>query len=145
MRTVGRAPRLFNGLARAIIPTRLAWTIATHLEIDADVINPLDFMPYLRGLSRVEVDFFLRVLERASEHTAADVLPTIDIPTLVIGGERDTFTPPERSREMADAIPNAELVMVDGGTHTTPIERPGLVVGTIAGFLKRRLVAPTHT
>ena len=36
---------------------------------------------------------FLRMLRAAGEHTAGDLLPQIDVPVLVVAGERDTFTP----------------------------------------------------
>jgi len=138
-KTIARAPRFFNAMSRVLVPTRFAWNVATKLEIDADLLNPIDFMPYLRGLSRVEVDFFLLVLDKATAHSAADVLETISVPTMIIGGEKDGFTPPKLSESMAETVPDAELLMIERGTHTAPLERPGLVSGAIRSFLERRL------
>lgn len=136
---VDRAPRVLRGLARRLIPTRLAYELATRVEVNGELLEPADFMPYLRGLSRVEPRLFLTMLEGARQHSATDLLPAIQVPTLIVTGDRDGFTPPALSREMADAIPDSELCVVERGSHTTPLERPRLVNRTVLGFLDRRL------
>jgi pimeloyl-ACP methyl ester carboxylesterase len=136
---VERAPRLINQAARLLIPTRLAYSLAARLEINAELIQASDFMPYLRGLSRVEVPFFLSMLAAAGEHSAVDLLPQVATPTLVVAGETDGFTPPDLSQSMVDAIPGAELLVVEAGSHTAPLERPDLVGRTVREFLARRV------
>ncbi len=136
---VARAPGLFNTASRWLTPTRLMYTIAAKLEINAELLDPNDFMPYLRGLSLIEVPLFLSMLAGATEHSAIDVLPTIDVPVLVVGGERDGFTPPALSETMANQIPEADLMIVERGSHTAPIERPILVAGRVLEFLDSRL------
>lgn len=136
---VERAPRLINQAARLLLPTRLAYSLAARLEINAELMQASDFMPYLRGLSRVEVPFFLSMLAAAGEHSAVDLLPQVAAPTLVVAGEADGFTPPALSQAMADAIPGAELLVVQAGSHTAPLERPELVGRTVRDFLARRV------
>ncbi|HEU5056729.1 MAG TPA: alpha/beta hydrolase [Kofleriaceae bacterium] len=136
---VERAPGLINRAARLLIPTRLAYSLAARLEINAELMQASDFMPYLRGLSRVEVPFFLSMLAAAGEHSAVDLLPRVTVPTLVVAGEADGFTPPALSQAMADAIPDAELLVVQAGSHTAPLERPELVGRAVRDFLARRV------
>ena len=136
---VARAPRLINQAARLVLPTRLAYSVAARLEVNAELLQMADFMPYLRGLSRVEVPFFLSMLAAASEHSAVDLLPSVEVPVLVVAGERDGFTPPDLSRRMAEAIPGAELLVVERGSHTAPLERPDLVGASVTDFLARRV------
>lgn len=50
-----------------------------------------------------------------------------DTPTLVLVGEADLLTPPQQSREIAEALPGAELVVLPGAGHMVALERPGLV------------------
>jgi pimeloyl-ACP methyl ester carboxylesterase len=137
---VDRAPRVFRQLARAVLPTRLAYSIAELVEVNGALLNQADFMPYLHGLSRVHPDYFLALLAAAGTHTAVDLLPAVDVPVLVVAGDRDGFTPPELSRAIADTIPEAELIMVEGGTHTAPLERPDLVEEAVVQFLERRVI-----
>jgi pimeloyl-ACP methyl ester carboxylesterase len=67
----------------------------------------------------------------------------ITAPTLVICGEQDTATPPERAQEIRDAIDGAELVMIPDSGHHSPIENPDAVSDAIEGFLAR-LPAPAE-
>jgi pimeloyl-ACP methyl ester carboxylesterase len=138
---VARAPWLFNTASRLLTPTKLMFALASRLEINAELLHVEDFMPYLRGLSLVDVTLFLAMLAGACEHSAIDLLPEIAAPVLVIGGSRDGFTPAELSEKMAGAIPDAELLMIEAGSHTAPLERPRLVGDAVADFLSRRVFA----
>lgn len=71
------------------------------------------------------------------EHSAWDVLPTIDVPTLIIAGEKDQLTPVATAERMRDAIPNADLVVIPGHTHLVQVERPDEVHAAIDEFLDR--------
>jgi pimeloyl-ACP methyl ester carboxylesterase len=139
---VERAPRLINQAARLLLPTRLAFGLAARVEVNAELLQASDFMPYLRGLSRVEMPFFLSMLAAAGEHSAVDLLPDIAVPTLIVAGERDGFTPPDLSRSMASAIPDADLCVVESGSHTAPLERPEQVGRAVAVFLAERVDHP---
>jgi pimeloyl-ACP methyl ester carboxylesterase len=139
---VDRAPRVLRGLVRRVLPTRLAYTVATRVEVNGELLDAADFMPYLRGLSRIEPHLFLTMLEGAGRHSAMDFLPQVAAPTLVVGGDRDGFTPPALSRKIAEAIPGAELALVERGSHTAPLERPRFVDRIVLEFLERRLAAP---
>lgn len=71
------------------------------------------------------------------------LLPTLGrIPALVIVGEDDALTPPDRAQAMADALPDARLVILPGAGHLTPVEQPERVTTLIADFLAQ-LPAPT--
>lgn len=136
---VGRAPRLFNRLSRTFLPTRASYTIAAMLEVNADLMDKSDFMPYLRGISRVDFELFLDMLNAANHHTARDILDDIETPVLIIAGTHDHFTPPWLSLQMHRAVPESELIMVDRGTHTAPIEHPEQINAAVLEFLERRL------
>ncbi|HVV85874.1 MAG TPA: alpha/beta fold hydrolase [Kofleriaceae bacterium] len=142
-RVLVRAPRMINGLTRAILPTRLAMAIAGRVEINRALVDPDAFMPYLEAMARMDVRVFLSMLAAAGAHSADEWLAEIDVPVLVVAGARDGFTPPARSREMTEAIPGATLVEIEDGSHTAPIERPELVGNAVTEFLARRVeVAP---
>lgn len=67
-------------------------------------------------------------------HDAYDELPTITTPTLVLVGEHDFCAPPYFSAELAERIPGARLIRLDGG-HFLFLEQPELVHGTIESFI----------
>jgi pimeloyl-ACP methyl ester carboxylesterase len=138
-RWIHRVPRVINRLTRTLLPTRLAYEVASRLEIRRELVEPSDFMPYLEGMARIDTRLFVAMLSSAGQHSADDLLPQVKVPTLVIAGERDGFTPAERSRAMAAAIPGAELLEIPSASHTAPIERPHLVDSTIREFVARRV------
>jgi pimeloyl-ACP methyl ester carboxylesterase len=136
---IHRVPSVINRLSRMVLPTRLAYEVASRLEIRRELVEPADFMPYLEGMARIDTRLFVAMLSAAGQHSADELLPSITAPTLVVAGGRDGFTPPERSRAMAEQIPSAELLEIPNGSHTSPIEHPHLVDWTIRDFLARRI------
>jgi len=136
---VQRLPRVINRLSRAVLPTRFAYEVASMLEIRRELIEPADFMPYLEGMARIDARLFVAMLAAAGRHSAEDLLGQVTVPTLVIAGGRDGFTPPERSRAIAAAVPGAELLEIPNASHTAPIEHPFLVNSTVHDFLARRI------
>lgn len=51
-------------------------------------------------------------------------LSRIQCPTLVVCGREDIIAPVELHEEMAEAIPNASLVVIEHCGHLSPLERP---------------------
>ena len=132
-----------RGLARALwgrIPAGLAFHIARlSKEVDSLSIREEDFRPYMEHVASMEPQLFLGMLRCAGEHTAEDILSRIDVPTLVVAAERDTFTPAILAEHMAEAIPGAELFMLKGASHAAPIEQPVAIQLRIDKFLRERL------
>ncbi|HEY8381784.1 MAG TPA: alpha/beta fold hydrolase [Microvirga sp.] len=56
-----------------------------------------------------------------------DLLPSVEIPTLVLVGEQDVITPPDMAREMADRIEWASLVVLADCGHLSTLEQPDAV------------------
>jgi pimeloyl-ACP methyl ester carboxylesterase len=136
---IHRVPGVINRVTRAVLPTRLAYEVASRLEIRRELIEPSDFMPYLEGMARIDARLFVAMLSSAGSHSAEDLLPKVRAPTLVVAGGRDGFTPPERSRAIAAAVPHAELLEIPDASHTAPIEHPQLVNLAVRDFLARRI------
>ncbi len=128
-------------MARALwgrIPPRVAYRIAeTAGEIDGLSIREEDFHRYWEHVSLMDPDVFLRLLRAAGEHSAEELLPHIGVPTLVVAAERDTFTPPELARRMAEQIPGAEFHEIRRGSHAAPVEQPALVERWVDAWLQR--------
>ncbi|MFQ5611961.1 MAG: alpha/beta fold hydrolase [Anaerolineae bacterium] len=68
---------------------------------------------------------------------AFDVMQKLDQirqPTLVIAGSEDKLTPPKYSAFLADKIPGARLVTIEGAGHMMMLEHPQAVARAFAGF-----------
>jgi pimeloyl-ACP methyl ester carboxylesterase len=64
-------------------------------------------------------------------------LDRIDVPTVVVVGDADTWTPEPVARTLVDRIAGARLLVVPGGSHTLPIEFPDQVIRGV------RMLEPT--
>ncbi|MBJ6762894.1 alpha/beta hydrolase [Myxococcaceae bacterium JPH2] len=138
-RVVERFPRRAAQLVRGVLSTEVAVQVAIQLEMNRDLISRNDLSPYFAHLANMDPVVFVRTLDSLAAHSAWDHLPHVDVPTLVIAGERDRFTPGWLSRRLAARVPDAELMLVPEGTHTTPLEAPGRVEQRIERFLRERL------
>lgn len=67
-----------------------------------------------------------------------EALNSIRIPTFVFCGSQDWICAPSQSRLIADSIPGAELLVVDGANHSVHHEANELVIARIRDFLARR-------
>jgi len=123
-----------------LVPSELAMNIALQFEVNKHHIKRDEFKPYFDHIGHIDVELFLRMLEKAQGHTAKPYLPEIDVPTLVVGGEKDTFTPGWLSRQMARLIPNSQLLMVPEGSHTALIEIPELFLLRVEKFLEQKII-----
>jgi pimeloyl-ACP methyl ester carboxylesterase len=69
-----------------------------------------------------------------SAYDVHDALGGVDVPVLLVAGSRDIVTPAFLSREMAERIPGAELVVLEGCGHMAPFERYEEVTALIRKF-----------
>lgn len=96
------------------------WGMAIH----PDYCPPEELMYYLAHLKVMCPITFFHLANSMQEHSAEDILETIDVPTLIFAGEKDIFTPVEASYKMKSLIPNAQLEVVKEGSHAAIAEQP---------------------
>ena len=65
----------------------------------------------------------------------ADRLGSITAPTLLVCGERDEIAPPAQQQGFLDAIPEARLVVHEGGGHAVHWEDPAAFARDLAAFV----------
>jgi pimeloyl-ACP methyl ester carboxylesterase len=94
------------------------------------------FAELVHAFGQLDMEAFFRNLQALGQHDAEDVLPLINVPTLVITGDRDALTPRGLAQAMARRIASAELLVVRGGTHYTAVEFPELVSLRIERFFR---------
>jgi pimeloyl-ACP methyl ester carboxylesterase len=80
---------------------------------------------------------FLRQGDAVRGHDALDRLPALACPTLVSVAEDDILVPPRFARELAAAIPRAELRTIAAAGHAYFWERPDLFNTMCLEFLEK--------
>jgi pimeloyl-ACP methyl ester carboxylesterase len=98
-------------------------------------------------LSPKRVEKALAHAEQRSQASLLDAAPLaragdVAVPVLLVHGEADRFVPAEQSRQLADALPEAELVVLEAHRHDSLIlDRDG-VLGSAQPWLRMHFNQP---
>jgi pimeloyl-ACP methyl ester carboxylesterase len=95
--------------------------------------------PHLSQIGELNFSVLWRMMSGMRLHSTADLLPTVRVPTLVLAGKGDVFTPPSVQQRMADLIPTSEIVWWEEAGHMLPLEEPEEVAAAVNDFLARRV------
>ena len=82
---------------------------------------------------------YLTQLYSATGWSSRPWLHRLTQPTLVLAGDDDPLVPLANARQLASAIPDARLAIVDGGDHLFLLNRPVESAKAVADFLTTRL------
>jgi pimeloyl-ACP methyl ester carboxylesterase len=138
MRALGtllyRAPRDRQGYAEHAV--RIFRVIGGSSFASRDeTVRALALEAYDRGHSRVGAARQLHAITASSDRTGQ--LRTVRAPTVVIHGTRDPLIRPAAGRAVAEAIPGASWVPVEGMAHDLPVELWPLVAGELVANARR--------
>jgi 3-oxoadipate enol-lactonase len=129
-RRVGMPPAL---LERQIVPLFFAaGTRRDRPELVERFVRAANGFP-LEGLARAALAV---VVHRRS---ITDRLGAVRAPTLVLCGREDSATEVERSERIAQRIPGAQLVVIDGAGHLSALEQPQQVNDALVPFVATHL------
>lgn len=134
--------RLFPPLLEPLAQSRLGGrAILDHAARLLGVIarDAPELHEYFAHLARVDLKVYAQLLREAQHHDASDVLPTIQVPTLVVGADRDLFIPLRVVEELAASIPRAELFVLEGGTHAGLFEQVDTYAAKVRELLSSRV------
>ena len=121
---------------RAVLQIPGVWKAMRALKLVHPDLCPREaFDPYFEHLRQLDLRGYFALARDLLSHDASDLLPGIQTPVLVVAGERDLFVSPERSRELAEKIPGAELLLLREGSHAAMVEQPELLALSVEKFL----------
>lgn len=126
LRDIGR----HSGMA-ALVDTWLPPMVAPHRHGERGLIDALRAMCVEAGLATFEA----QIAALLNRPEVESLLPHLTCPVLVATGSLDNWSPPERHRAIADAIPGAILKIVEGAGHMLPAEMPDTLNDAIADWL----------
>jgi pimeloyl-ACP methyl ester carboxylesterase len=101
-------------------------------SLDVDVFHDL-----AQEYAGLDFEAYGETMRHLGRHDASDLLHRIAVPTLIVAGTRDLFTPIPTAHAMAQAIPDARVVAIEGGTHYAAVEFPREVNEHLRAFLKQ--------
>lgn len=142
-------PRLGSLSAAAERIDRLRKAVlASPVDVGAVVARYTQFGP---DTPRHVVDHVVAL----AQHTASEVwtdglpqlmdmdlrhaVPRVRVPALVVVGEFDRVTPPAAAVELAGALPDGRLVVLEGAGHMAMLERPAELEREVGAFARSAL------
>jgi len=135
-----RVPGLVTRVKRGVLRARRGRRAVSAVARLSGLVHP-DDMPqadldrYLDHFAALSPVVFLRMAEHMATHTADGYLEGLDVPTLVVAGEGDIFTPLYLSEEAADRLPRARLTILRKGSHAGLVEQPAVYHRAIEDFM----------
>jgi pimeloyl-ACP methyl ester carboxylesterase len=141
-------PEIPDNVRRYKLGARLTRVLGTRLgapQVMATMFGRTFMTDPVRAAERAEWQSRLVANRRVGVHRATigvadrkgiyDEITRITLPTLVIVGDEDAATPPDRAKRIADRIPGARLVTIPRAGHTSTVEQPAAVNAAIERFL----------
>ncbi|MGW4037465.1 alpha/beta fold hydrolase [Streptomyces sp. NPDC004778] len=96
-----------------------------------------------RLIEATPIDVVAEFYPAFTDHDKSGALPGFrDVPVLILAGDKDLVTPSSHSEAIADALPDAELVIVPDAGHLVMLEHPETVTDRLADLLVRSGTVP---
>jgi len=126
----GRATKRVAGSDALIAAMKRVGLVSQTIDIDI-------FRAVAAGFQQIDWAIYSDLLNRLDEHDAEDVLAGIQVPISIVTGDRDLMTPPSTAEHLHRTIPGSRMVVIEGGTHYTPVEYPAILVDELGRLLDR--------
>ncbi|MDB4953193.1 MAG: Alpha/beta hydrolase [Myxococcales bacterium] len=126
----GRATKRLAGSDALIGAMKRIGLVSPTIDVDV-------FRAVAAGFQNIDWRIYTDLLTRLDEHDAEEVLATIKVPVSIATGDRDLMTPPSTAEHMHRAIRGSRLVVIEGGSHYTPVEFPAILVDELGRLLER--------
>lgn len=142
-------PLIYHAVPLVPAPLRRMAALAPRLPVAMPVARAIralgpytpaeEMDDYFRHLAACDPAVAIEVARGMHDFDAGPWLHEIDVPTHVLVGSADPWSPAEVGEQMLAAIPDAELRVVHDATHGALLEFPDEIHDAIADFLHRRL------
>lgn len=130
-------PLLWNLLWKSVVdnPLSIAFMgLAGGFNLRLTQVKDIEV--YVRGVASMPLEVFIPLFEDMMNYDGTDVAAQIEVPTLIITGEKDFVTPYRFQEELHHQIQGSELVRVPYGSHCCQLDFPDYVNLKIQHFLE---------
>ena len=135
-RGMRKRPEVFErgrrlGTDLAFLATR-SWAFGTR-DVSPSLVEFVE-----RMIANTPVDVIAEFYDTFTDHDKLAALDVLDrVQTLILVGSKDKLTPVAHSQLMAETLPSAQLVVVEGAGHMVQLERAPLVTLHLRALLRR--------
>lgn len=134
-----QSPSLWNSLWKLSIHNPLAMWLSGALGGFNLRLTPFkDIEIYAKGVSELSLDSFMRLFEDMMKFEGGQILPTINVPALIIAGDKDSITPMSFQEELHREIKDSSYTIIPYGSHCSQLDFPDYVNLKIDEHLKKQ-------
>lgn len=116
----------------------IAGAIAETIGVNKHLMDLDAMTEYYVHLGQIDPKLFFTLARNMQQHSAESYLKEIAVPTLIIAGAKDHFTPIWINLKMHEQICNSELLVIPEGQHVAQMEMPKLTHCRIDAFLRKQ-------
>ena len=128
-------PRSFRFLWQHAHLNPLVRKAILHLGLNPERVPDSLVKLYVQRIGELDPRLFLKLFEEIRAHDMITRLESLDIPALIIGGDRDKVVPNHLQRIFHRYLPDSQLYIVKEGGHVPQWEFPDSVNERILKFL----------
>lgn len=131
-----KAPGIFDLIWRTTHLNPLAVKITHGGGFNTDQVSEDMIRLYLEKVGELSADLFLQLFAEMKRHNIISSLGNIEVPTLIMGGDKDKVIPNYLQRILLDHLQNAEMYVVKDGSHVPQWDFPHTVNEVIYDFIE---------
>ena len=120
------------------VGTDLAFLLTRYSGFGSGDVSPSVVEMVEQMAAQTQVDVIAEFYDTFTSHDRLEVLAALrEVEALLLVGSKDLVTPVQHSRAMAEVLPEAHLVVVEGAGHMVPLERAPLVTLHLRALVRR--------
>lgn len=132
-------PRLLNKIWKLSVDNPItALSMGFVGGFNLKVTQYKDVEIYVRGVSHMPLSVFINFFEDMMKFNGDGILSKINVPALIISGDKDMVTPQHFQHELHHKIKDSEITIVPYGSHCTQLDFPEFVNLRLDKFLSER-------
>lgn len=134
-----KAGRAASPVINPLVTRLLSWDGAVEMLGRIHIVsdNFGFFSLLVRQFSKLDWNVYFKLMLTTNEHSAAEYLKEVEVPTLITAGTKDAMTPVTTAMEMHRSIRSSELFLVPNGTHYTICEYPEIINLRLEKFFRK--------
>ncbi len=131
------ASPLLTPLARTLLRSGRIGAVMDRLAVST--ANAAFVTAVTRELANLDMGTYFAILRELDRHSCNHVVDQVSVPTLITAGEKDVATPPSVMQRLHRRIEKSDYILIDRGTHYTPLEYPEALNEALERFFAERV------
>jgi len=121
-------------LLEGLQPKDIALTVSKSLIGDSK--NRIAINELVNSMSKLHKESYLKTIDASMTTFHHHIFPKIDVPTLILVGEKDSLTPTSMALKIHKLIKNSKFSIIEEAGHLINIEKPKAFNDRVLEFLK---------